>query len=62
MEAVPGIQRMAALTDSNMTTPHQLQALQEAARARGVELSIHRIARPDEIVPAIEAAKTSEAQ
>jgi putative ABC transport system substrate-binding protein len=61
IEAVPGIRRMAALADSNVTTPRQLKALQAAARARGVELSVHRIASPDEIVPAIDAAKTSEA-
>jgi ABC-type uncharacterized transport system substrate-binding protein len=59
MEAVPGLRRMAALADSDTTAPHQLQALQEAARARGIELSIHRVARSEEIVPAIDAAKTS---
>jgi putative tryptophan/tyrosine transport system substrate-binding protein len=61
IEAVPGIRRMAALADSNVTTPRQFQALQEAAQTRGVELSIYRIASPDEIVSAIDAAKTSEA-
>ena len=58
MEAVPGLRRMAALADSNTTAPRQLQALQEAARARGVELSIHRVARSEEIGPAMDAAKT----
>jgi putative tryptophan/tyrosine transport system substrate-binding protein len=38
-EAVPGIHHMAALADSNTDTPEQLRALQEAARARGLELS-----------------------
>jgi len=61
IEAVPGLRRMAALADSNTTAPRQLQALQDAARARGVELSIHRVAKPDEIAPAIDAAKTSDA-
>jgi len=61
IEAVPGIRRMAALADSNVTTSRQFQALQETAHARGVELSIHRIASPEEIVSAIDAAKTSEA-
>jgi ABC-type uncharacterized transport system substrate-binding protein len=61
IEAVPGIHRMAAIADSNTTAPHRLQALQETARARGVELSIHKISSPDEIVRAIDAAKTSEA-
>jgi putative ABC transport system substrate-binding protein len=59
MEAVPGLRQMAALTDPNSTMAPQLQALQEAARARGIELSIHRIVRSEEIGPAIDAAKTS---
>ena len=37
MEAVPGVRRMAALADSNVTPTGHIQALQEAARARGVE-------------------------
>jgi putative tryptophan/tyrosine transport system substrate-binding protein len=61
METVPGLRRMAALADTNTTTPSKLQALQNAARARGVELSIHRVARPEEIVPAINAAKALDA-
>ena len=59
IEAVPGLRRMAALADSNATAAAQLQALQDAARARGVELSIHRIARAEEIAAAIDAAKAS---
>src|SRR5262249_21129818 len=35
------------------------QALKDAARARGAELLIHRIAESEEIVPAIQAAKTA---
>ena len=61
IEAVPGLRRMAALVDANTTAPRHLQALQEAARARGVELSIHWVAKSEEVVPAIDAAKTSEA-
>jgi putative ABC transport system substrate-binding protein len=59
IEALPGIHRMAALADSNTTAPPQLQELQVAARARGVELSIHPIAKPEEIVSAIDKAKAS---
>jgi putative tryptophan/tyrosine transport system substrate-binding protein len=62
IEAVPGLRRMAALADANMTTDAKLQALQEAAHARNVELSIHRIARPEEIAAAIDAAKASGAE
>jgi putative ABC transport system substrate-binding protein len=59
IEAVPGLRRMGALADSNNETDARLQALQEAARARNVELSIHWIARPEEIAAAIDAAKAS---
>jgi ABC-type uncharacterized transport system substrate-binding protein len=59
MEAVPGLRQMAALTDPNSTTASQLQALQQAARARGIELLIQRIVRSEEVGPAIDAAKTS---
>jgi putative ABC transport system substrate-binding protein len=61
MEMVPGLRRMAALADSNTTGPRQLQALQDAARTRGVELSLYRVAKPEEIVPAIDAAKSARA-
>lgn len=59
MEMVPGLRRMAALADSNTTGARQLQALQDAARTRGVELSLYRVAKPEEIVPAIDAAKSA---
>jgi putative tryptophan/tyrosine transport system substrate-binding protein len=62
IEAVPGLRRMAALTDSETRANAQLDALQEAARARDVELSIHRIARPEEIPANIDAAKASGAE
>ena len=57
MEMVPGVRRMAVLADSNTTGARQLQALQDAARARGVELSLHQVVKREEIVPAIDAAK-----
>jgi putative ABC transport system substrate-binding protein len=56
-EVMPGLRRMAALADSNITAPPRLKALEDAARARGIELSIHQIARPEEIPAAIDAAK-----
>jgi len=59
MEAVPGVRRIAALADPNTTSPQRLQMLQDAARARGVELSIHRVTMPEEIVAAIDTAKSS---
>jgi putative ABC transport system substrate-binding protein len=50
---------MAALADTNTTSDAKLNALQEAARARDIELSIHRIAKGDEIVPGINLAQAS---
>src|SRR5437764_7117474 len=62
MELVPAARRMGALADRATTAPSHLEALQDAARRRGVELSIHQVARPEEIGPAIEAAHTSGVQ
>ena len=50
---------MAALADSNVTAEAKLGALQQAARARNVELSIHRIAKGEEIAGAIDMARAS---
>jgi putative tryptophan/tyrosine transport system substrate-binding protein len=62
MEAVPGARQVAALADSRATPPRHLEALQDAARARGVDLAVFGIARPEEITPAIEAAKAAGAE
>jgi len=59
MELVPDARRMALLADARITTPQQLQKLESAVREHGVELSIHRVERPEEIVPAINAAQAS---
>ena len=59
IEAVPGLRRMAALADTNATADAKLYALHEAARARNIELSIHRIARSEEITAAIDMAQAS---
>jgi putative ABC transport system substrate-binding protein len=59
IEVVPGLRRMAALADINATTTPQLQALQDAARARDIELSISQIGKLEEIPAAIDAAKAS---
>jgi putative tryptophan/tyrosine transport system substrate-binding protein len=62
IEALIGIRRMAALADPNSTSPPKLQALQDAAHARGVELSIQRVLKPEEITGAIDAVKNSGAE
>jgi putative tryptophan/tyrosine transport system substrate-binding protein len=59
IEAVPGLRRMAIFADSKATRSSELQALQDAARARGVEVSIHRIASAEEITATIDTAKAS---
>ena len=62
VDALPGLHRMSALADSNNTTSPQLHALQEAANARSIDLSIQWIGKTEEIGSAIEAAKTSGAE
>jgi putative ABC transport system substrate-binding protein len=62
MGLVPGARHIAVLADPAVSVPERLQALQEMARARGVELSVHRAAKPEDIVPAVDAAKGSGAQ
>jgi putative ABC transport system substrate-binding protein len=62
MEAVPSARRIAALADSRVTPTRHLQALEEAARARGVELSIFDVTKLEEILPAIDNAKASGAE
>ena len=59
IELFPGVRRIAALADSRTAVPKKLQALQDAARARSVELVIHTVGTPEEIAPAIDAAKAS---
>jgi putative tryptophan/tyrosine transport system substrate-binding protein len=58
-EAVPGLRKLAVLADANNATVAKLDALREAARARGIELSVQRIAKSDTILAAIETAKAS---
>jgi putative ABC transport system substrate-binding protein len=59
IEALPGLRHMAALADSKTTAAPLLRSLQNAAQERGIELSVHQIAEPDEIPDALEAAKDS---
>ena len=59
IEAVSGLRLMAALVDSNRTSVLKLDALQEAARARNIELSVHRVASGAEIAAAIGVAQAS---
>jgi putative tryptophan/tyrosine transport system substrate-binding protein len=62
MELLPKARRMAALADPNSTEPARLQKLRDAARASGVEISIHVVDIADKIIPTINEAKASGAE
>jgi putative tryptophan/tyrosine transport system substrate-binding protein len=59
IEAVPGLRLMAVLADVNYENAAQLDALKEAARTHGIEFSIHRVAKGEEIAAAIDSAQGS---
>ncbi len=59
MEAVPGARHIAILADPNNTPPAELQVLQNAARARGVEVVVFVAGTPEQIAPAMDKAKAS---
>jgi putative ABC transport system substrate-binding protein len=62
MEAVPGLRLMAVLADVTYTNAAELDALQDAARAHKVELSIYRITSGQEIATALDGAQASGAR
>jgi putative ABC transport system substrate-binding protein len=62
MEAVPGARKIAALADTTNTPMEHIKRLQDAARARGVELSIFGAATREQVLPAIDAAKAAGAE
>jgi putative tryptophan/tyrosine transport system substrate-binding protein len=59
IEGVPGIRRIATFADANNTKVAKLDAMQGAARGHNVELSIHWIAKSEEIAAAIDKAQAS---
>jgi putative ABC transport system substrate-binding protein len=61
IEAMPGLRRMAFLVEASTNVTHvaTLDELQKAARAHSIELSIHRVAKGEEIAAAIDTAKAS---
>jgi ABC-type uncharacterized transport system substrate-binding protein len=62
LEFFPDVRHLAVLSDAQNNIPAQLQALLDIARARGVEISIHRVERNEDIGSAIDAAKAAGAQ
>jgi putative ABC transport system substrate-binding protein len=59
LETAPGLRHVAVLADPNVDTPAHLQALKDSAKARSIELSVFSAGMPEEIVPALDAAKSS---
>lgn len=59
IEALPGLRKLASLVDANSVAVTQLDSLRAAAHERNVELSIHPIARGEDIAGAIDTAKSS---
>ena len=52
----------SVLADANTAAPENMRELQEAARARGVELAVRLVERPERIVPEIEEARRAGAE
>jgi len=61
-ELVPNARRLAALADYNVTRPGQLTALENTVRERGIQLSVHRILRAEEVISAVDQVKASGAE
>jgi putative ABC transport system substrate-binding protein len=59
LDAVSGLRHVALLADPTVDKPAHLAALTDAAKARGIELSAFSAKTPEEIVPALDAAKSS---
>jgi putative ABC transport system substrate-binding protein len=62
IEAVPGARRIAALADSASTPERHLHELQEAARARRIELLTFAVSKPEDIARALNDAKAQGAE
>jgi putative tryptophan/tyrosine transport system substrate-binding protein len=62
LEALPGLHHVAALADPNVDKTSHLHDLMDSAKARGIELSIFSTKSVEEIVPALNAAKSSGAE
>ena len=62
LEAVPRLSHIAVLADPTVDTPSHLQVLKDSAKTRGVELSVFSAKTKEEIVPALDAAKSSGAR
>jgi putative ABC transport system substrate-binding protein len=59
IELLPNARRLGMLADPHITPPARLQVLRDAAQARGIDLSVYLADRPEQIVPAINAARAT---
>ena len=62
IEAVPKLRKLAIFADANGTKPAHLKELEEAAQSRGVEPLVRRVAKRDEVMPAIKDVQGAGAQ
>jgi putative ABC transport system substrate-binding protein len=62
LETIPDMHRLAILADLGVTAPDQINALENAAKVRGIMASTHIANRADDIIPAIDAALSAGAQ
>jgi putative tryptophan/tyrosine transport system substrate-binding protein len=62
LETIPGVRRLAILADPGVSTPEQLKALEDAAKAHDVTVTTHIALHADNIMPAIDAAISAGAQ
>lgn len=60
-DLLPTARRMAVLADPQTAGSHGLEAIRDGARARGVEISMQKVGRSEDIASALEAAKAVEA-
>jgi putative ABC transport system substrate-binding protein len=56
MEGLPEAKHILALADAGIHSPAQLHALEDQARAKGVELFLRRVEKPEEVPAAFDAA------
>jgi putative ABC transport system substrate-binding protein len=61
-EALPGVSRVAALADRNVTRSQQVRTAEVAARSVGVRLQVLQVDRPDDFETTFVEAKRSHAQ
>jgi putative ABC transport system substrate-binding protein len=61
LEMIPSLKRIELLVDRNNLSTSHIAKLEASARKAGVETSIHRVGRVEEIVSAIHEAKSGQA-